>query len=62
MLTLYGALALIVTVIVRILIGHLSGKYEELVTWVPIFNYIAIGVALILASFIVVNIVKAVKK
>ncbi len=62
MLTLYGVLALIVTVIVRILIGHLSGKFEELVAWVPIFNYIAIGVALILASFIVVNVVKAVRK
>ena len=62
MLTLYGTLALIVTVIVRILIGHLSGKYESLVTWVPIFNYIAIGVAVILASFIVVNVVKAVRK
>ena len=62
MLTLYGTFALIVTVIVRILIGHLSGKYEELVAWIPIFNYIAIGVAVILASFIVVNIVKAVKK
>lgn len=62
MLSFYGILGLIIAVIVRILIGHLSGKYESLVSWVPVFTYIAIGVAVILVAFIVINVVMVFKK
>lgn len=48
---------LVFVVAVRILIEYLSRQFTFLADWVPVFNWICIGVGIAVGLFIVVNLV-----
>ena len=53
---------LIYAVVVRILIEYLSRQFTFLVSWVPWFNWICIGVAAFVGVLMVIKIIGAIKR
>ena len=53
---------LIFAVVVRILIEYLSRQFTFLVSWVPWFNWICIGVAAFVGVLMVIKIIGAIKR
>ena len=53
---------LIFAVVVRILIEYLSRQFTFLVSWVPWFNWICIGVAAFVGVLMVVKIIGAIAR
>ncbi len=53
---------LIFAVVVRILIEYLSRQFTFLVSWVPWFNWICIGVAAFVGILMVIKIVGAIAR
>lgn len=54
--------AFVCVLIVRILFGYLSTKYEVLKDWIPWFTWITVALAVVAAVFIVIEVVNAIKK
>lgn len=52
----------VVAIILRITLGSLTDKFEFLESWLPYFNYIIIGFAVITVIFIIVVLIKVIKK
>lgn len=53
---------LLISIILRITLGSLTDKFDFLESWLPWFTYIIIGFAVLTAIFVIVALIKAIKK
>ncbi len=57
-----SGIVLLISIVLRITLGTLTDKFDFLESWLPYFNYIIIGFALITVAFVAVVLIKTIKK